>query len=366
MRWFAYFIKYLAGTVLIFSGLVKLNDPVGTEIKLQEYFDVFAADFWQMFEIFAPAAMPIGMFLIILEIVIGVALLINYRFRWTLTIMTLLMVFFTFLTFYSAYFGKVHDCGCFGDAIPLSPWQSFTKDVIFLVFISIILWERKYFAKEISLVTGNIVLIGITLISIFIGNRAINHLPFMDFLPYAVGENIPANMQAPEDPVFSYVFEKDGKKIKSDKYLTEANGYTYVSHKIINEDKTIPKISDYNIWNDEVGDYTNQSFIGYKLFIIFYDNNIDDTSNLEKLAKLIADLGHEVEAIIITSTNGIELNTLLLDYNIRTPFYYGDATVLKTMIRSNPGIILLEDGTVRGKWHYNDIPDYNEVIGILP
>ena len=175
---------------------------------------------------------------------------------------------------------------------------------------------------------------------LLLGNRAINHLPFLDFRAYAIGESIPANMEAPEQPVFSYVFEKDGEKIKSDKFLTEADGYTYVSHTIINEDKTIPKITDYNIWNDEVGDYTTQSFIGLKLFIIFY-NNIDDPSRLEKLTQLVEDLGEEVEAIIITSTNGIELNTLLLDYNLQVPFYYGDGTVLKTMIRSSPGIMLL-------------------------
>ena len=128
-------IKVATGVLFIFSGLIKLNDPIGTEIKLEEYFEVFASDFGSFFKLFIPASLEIGLFLIILEVLVGFALLINYRFNITIKILLVLITFFTFLTFYSAYFDKVTDCGCFGDAIPLTPWQSFSKDLILVVFI---------------------------------------------------------------------------------------------------------------------------------------------------------------------------------------------------------------------------------------
>ena len=122
-------VRWFVGALFIFSGLVKLNDPVGTAIKMEEYFEVFAGDIASIFHSLAPFGLSIGLFVIILEILLGVAVLINYKMRLTSWILILLIVFFTFLTFYSAAFDKVTDCGCFGDVIPLTPWQSFSKDV---------------------------------------------------------------------------------------------------------------------------------------------------------------------------------------------------------------------------------------------
>src|SRR5687767_14170823 len=136
------FSRFFVGGLFIFSGLIKLNDPIGTEIKLEEYFEVFATDFGSFFHAFIPYAMEIGMIMIVLEIVLGVAVLINYRMNLSTKLLLALLVFFTFLTFYSAYFNKVTDCGCFGDAIKLTPWQSFYKDIILMVFVLHLFWYR--------------------------------------------------------------------------------------------------------------------------------------------------------------------------------------------------------------------------------
>ena len=106
------FSRFFVGGLFIFSGLIKLNDPVGTQIKLEEYFEVFADDFGSFFLFFKPIALELGMFLIVLELVLGVAVLIAYRMNITTKVLLALMIFFTFLTFYSAYFNKVTDCGC--------------------------------------------------------------------------------------------------------------------------------------------------------------------------------------------------------------------------------------------------------------
>ena len=137
MSWVQTIARVVIGGLFIFSGLIKVNDPVGTAIKLEEYFNVFSTDFASFFAVFEPYALFFSVFLVVLEVVLGVAVLINYRMSVTIWVLLLIILFFSFLTFYSAYFNKVTDCGCFGDAIKLTPWQSFSKDMILLVLILI-------------------------------------------------------------------------------------------------------------------------------------------------------------------------------------------------------------------------------------
>src|SRR5215510_13266329 len=158
------FSRYFVGGLFIFSGLIKLNDPIGTQIKLEEYFEVFADDFGSFFLLFKPIALELGMFLIVLELVLGVAVLIAYRMNLTTKVLLVLMIFFTFLTFYSAYFNKVTDCGCFGDAIKLTPWESFYKDVILMVFVMHLFWYRKTYEPMLKPMPGNIIVGGTTIL----------------------------------------------------------------------------------------------------------------------------------------------------------------------------------------------------------
>src|SRR6185436_18856302 len=153
------FSRYFVGALFIFSGLIKLNDPIGTEIKLEEYFEVFAADFGSFFQYFIPWALELGMIMIVLEIALGVAILLFYRMRITAWVLLALMVFFTFLTFYSAYFNKVTDCGCFGDAIKLTPWESFWKDIVLMVFVSHLFWYRKTYQAVLRTMEGHGVMV---------------------------------------------------------------------------------------------------------------------------------------------------------------------------------------------------------------
>lgn len=358
-------VAFIVGLLFIFSGLVKLDDPMGTEIKMGEYFEVFANDFAHFFEWFVPFSMPIGMFLIVLEIVLGVALLLHYRMKVTAWLLAVIIVFFTFLTFYSAYFNKVTDCGCFGDAIPLTPWQSFSKDVILVILIGYLFWRKDKFQSYIPQRPATYLLAAVTAASIYLGVYAINHLPPIDFRPYAIGDNIAANMIPEEQPIFEYTFEKDGKEIVSDSYLSEKDGYTYKSHRITNEDKTIPKITDYNVWNEEIGDYTEQSLKGTKLFFISYNVNEADKEQMGKIVQLINQLDGDVESIALTSSSTEDFEAFRHTYQLAVPYFYGDATVLKAMIRSNPGLMLIREGTVLGKWHYNDVPTNEEVELLL-
>src|SRR5690349_12963557 len=201
------FSRIFVGGLFIFSGLIKLNDPIGTQIKLQEYFEFFAEDIGSFFHYFIPWALEIGMIMIVLEVVLGVAILLYYRMDISTWVLLALMVFFTILTFYSAYFNKVTDCGCFGDAIKLTPWESFIKDIVLMVFVLHLFWYRKTYAHMLKPSLGYSIVLGTTLLCIFLGIFAIRHLPFIDFRAYQVGAHIPTQMIPPEQPIIEYVFD---------------------------------------------------------------------------------------------------------------------------------------------------------------
>ena len=365
MKYLDYAVRFIVGGLFIFSGLIKLNDPIGTEIKLEEYFEVFSTDFAQFFHAFIPASLELGMILIILEVVLGVAVLINYQMNKTSWALLLLIGFFTFLTFYSAYFNKVTDCGCFGDAIPLTPWQSFIKDIILVVLIAFLFARRKLYKSLFSDRVGNMVTGVVTFLSLIVGIYAIKHLPYIDFRPYAVGDNIPFNMIPEEEPIFEYTFEKDGESVKSQQYLLEKDGYTYVGHAVTNADKTIPKITDYNLWNEQYGDYTQQSFTGTRLMLISYNVQIASVETMDEVAQLFTEADAFSKPLALTSSDGPSFEAFRHEHQLAFPYFFADATVLKAMIRSNPGIMLVRNGTVLGKWHINDIPSSQDLQNLL-
>jgi uncharacterized membrane protein YphA (DoxX/SURF4 family) len=365
MRYVDQIARFLVGGLFIFSGLIKLNDPIGTEIKMEEYFDVFAVDFGSFFHYFVPWSLEIGMILIVLEVALGVAVLINYRMNVTTWILLGLTVFFTFLTFYSAYFNKVTDCGCFGDAIKLTPWESFTKDIVLLVFVLHLFWHRRRFVPVLRTREGHAVVLAVTAVSIFLGVYAIQHLPFIDFRAYKVGNHIPTQMLAPEQPIVEYTFIKDGKEIVSEKYLPANEGYEYKAFKILNEEETKPKITDYGVSNPDGEDITQWTFQGNRLLVVMVDVRKASTDDLADIRALSSGVEGVVESLILTSSAELDIETFRHENQLAIPFAFADATVLKTIIRSNPGISLWKDGVVLGNWHHNDTPTADEVLGMV-
>jgi uncharacterized membrane protein YphA (DoxX/SURF4 family) len=195
------FSRLFVGILFIISGLIKLNDPIGFSYKLDEYFSepVFNMPY------FVPFTLAIALFLVILEVVLGVMLLIGYKSKYTTNSLLLLVVLFTFLTFYSAYFDVVKDCGCFGDALHLTPWQSFSKDIILLFFILILFFNKNLIKPLFSNSIQNIITYLSIVLCAFMGFWVINHLPIKDFRPYKVGTNIRTAMEIPEGAAKSLV-----------------------------------------------------------------------------------------------------------------------------------------------------------------
>lgn len=357
--------RYLVGILFIISGLIKVNDPVGTQIKLEEYFEVFTTDIWSGFHAFIPFALFLSVFLSVLEVVLGVALLARFKMRITTTILLVVIVFFTFLTFYSAYFNKVTDCGCFGDALKLTPWQSFIKDLVLLVLILILFVNRNKIAREgeKNPAARAAWVAGTAVVCIGIAWYAIEHLPFIDFRAYKKGNNIAQLMQPSEPYRYSYIMVKNGEEFEFEQYPDAQEGYEYKEIRLENPEAQ-PVITDFSIWNNE-GDFTEQVLQGSKLLVVIHTAEKADPEMLEDIKQLAEGLQGSAESLLVTSSDEASFDAFRHEYQLAFPYYFADATLLKTIIRSNPGLVLLKDGVVLEKWHYNDTPPAEEVLELL-
>jgi uncharacterized membrane protein YphA (DoxX/SURF4 family) len=305
--------------MFVFSGFVKLVDPIGSQYKFEEYFSepVLNITFLE------PYALQFSILLIIAEIMLGVMLLLGYKSKFTVWSLFGLSLIFLFLTWYSAYYNKVTDCGCFGDAIKLTPWETFWKNVILIGLIVILLIGVKHI-KEILPKKATVALVFISLLSfLYITYHVLNHLPIIDFRAYAVGKNIPEGMEFPEDdlealpPIQNFVLEG----VQED--LTD---------QILAEDKV--------------------------MLVIVYQIEKADEEGFAKVKKVAEDAinkGYEVYGV--TSSFPDDLILIQNQYDLPFDFLFGDPTTLKTMIRANPGIMTLSRGTVTGKWNWTDAED---------
>lgn len=359
-------LRYIIGALFIFSGYVKLIDPVGTQIKMEEYFEVFAESFHPMFHTFIPYSLSIAVAMCVIEVVLGFALLLAYQPGISIGLLLLMVVYFSFLTFYSAYYNKVTDCGCFGDFMKLKPWHSFTKDMVLLFPILFLFIKRRQINSPFKSGFSMAMMILITAGSFFQAYWSINHLPPIDFRAYKVGANIPELMKPSAPLIYEYIMEKGGKQETFKDYPTDTT-YKFVSMEMVNPE-AMPKIKDFSVWNDS-GDFTQEMFKGVKLaFLVLNAEKARrmDFTQIVKLSETSQRISSvKIEPLVLTSSDAKSYQTLASHINLKVPYYYADAVVMKTIMRSNPGIWLLKDGVVKGKWHFNDTPSIEEVLEAL-
>ena len=367
--------RILVGLLFIFSGLIKINDPLGFSYKLEEYFEVFHITFFNDF------ALAIAIVLCSLEIILGFALLIGVRpikVAWGLL---LLIIFFAFLTFYSAYFKVVQTCGCFGDAIPLTPWQSFSKDLVLLLLIIAIFVKRKKITPLFTPKTGDRLLIASVIITVGLVLYTYNFLPVMDFLAYKVGANIPDEMKTPpgaQPDQYELTYHLKNKKTGATKVM---NNTDYMSSKIWkNNDWQVvgdpesrlikkgftPKIQDLTIQDAQGNNYTNELFSNpfNNLVIVAYDLNHTDADALERLNALAINLSQNfnTRTVMLTSNSAESAGAFAKLHHLVFEIFYADEVPLKTIVRANPGVLLLKNGTILGKWHYHSVPNYETLV----
>ena len=370
-----WFCRIFVGLLFIFSGLIKINDPLGFSYKLVEYFEVFHITFLN------GLALSLSIMLCALEIIMGFALLIGVRAKQNALGLLLLIIFFSFLTFYSAAFKVVQTCGCFGDAIPLTPWQSFGKDLILLLLILVLFKNRQSIPPLFSAKTGDSLLIVATIVSLGFGLYTYNFLPVVDFLPYKVGASIPDAMKTPEGALpdeyqinYNLKNKKTGetKEITDKEYLSSGiwkdNNWEVVGNpesKLIKKGFS-PKIQDLSIKDEQGTDYT-QELLGNpfnSLIIVAHDLSHTDTAAIIRINALAINLtrSFNTRTILLTSATAAEANAFAKRYHLISEIFYADAVPLKSMVRANPGVVLLKGGTIVNKWHYHTVPAYDVMV----
>ena len=356
------FSRIFVGILFIISGLIKLNDPIGFSYKLAEYFSepVFNMPF------FVPFALGIALFLVILEVVLGIMLLIGYKTKFTIWSLLILIVMFTFLTFYSAYFNVVKDCGCFGDALKLTPWQSFTKDIVLLFFILILFFNQKLIKPLFSNNVQNIVIYASIVLSSLMGVWVLNHLPLIDFRPYKVGNNIQKGMRIPDgaeksvvEMVFIYKVGGVAKEFTEKDLMSIPEGAVFVDRKdkVITEGY-VPHIHDFTMEKDG-SDFKEEFLESPKVLLITaYDLVHADQNGMKKLEKLNKEAKAKGYKVVgMTASTPEQIAATKKQFGFTFDFYFCDAITVKTIERANPSLILLEKGTVKQKLHHNDSAD---------
>jgi len=325
-----------------------------------------------LFQGMRPYALALAIFLCVLEIVLGIALLIGWSPKLIVVLLALLIVFFTFLTWYSASYDKVTDCGCFGDAIPLTPWESFYKDIILCVSIFFIALGIKYIKPIFSKPFAVKLLTVFTLVSVGFAMYCWHYLPVKNFLKFKKGNDIEFLAVVPEGaPTDVYenvfIYAKDGVEEEftlaqiSEMNLKE-KGYEFVDRR----DKLIskgyePAIHDFKIMDESRNnDYVDDFFANdstHKILIVINEIQNANVAAMDELKTIIKICKKEgIEIYPLTASNVETVEAFRHEHQLDIPFYYGDKTNLKSIIRSNPGLVLFEGNVVKKNWPSTRLP----------
>ncbi len=358
--------RILTGLLFVFSGFVKGIDPLGTAFKLEDYFTAFSIGFLD------DLALPLAILLCLVEFVTGMMLLTGSMVKLSSWMAALFMAFFTPLTLILALFNPVSDCGCFGDAIHLTNWQTFLKNVVITLLVVFVFIRKDDSRGSLSVKAGmNFTLAFVFLFLLFMRYN-LAYLPVIDFRPYKVGTNLAEAMTVPPDATpdkydIRFIYEKDGnqKEFTLNDYPADDTSWKFIDQKSVLISKGyVPPIHDFALMTgvgvDMTDHVTRQQ--GDVLLMIARRLGKSDREGLKKGY----DLGIELQKrgtgfYILTASTPEEAGMLVKGFDA----LFADETTLKTVIRSNPGFVLLHNGTVAAKWSYHNLPASQAFTGDL-
>jgi len=352
MQAFLKILRWSVGLLFIFSGLIKANDPLGLSYKMQEFFEVWGIAFLDDYTLVFAVVMNT------LEIVAGVAVLIKFPYKQTLWMLLGLIVFFTFLTGYAFFSGKIKTCGCFGDCIPLTPKVSFIKDLVLLCSILILLLNQKKVKSNLHKALGIFLLTLSTGIVGYGQYYVLHHLPFIDCLPYKRGNDIKEQMKTPEGAVPDSVsiqmsFIKDGKNVQFDinQFPTDFDStYVYQDRKevlILKGNGKVAKIVDFSLFTMNNVDTTEALFNSTTPYVLLFSGNIDASIPWKSLITKIKEKHQQVYLVTADKANAAQLN-------LDIPVLIGDMTMIKTAARVWPTVAIMNGSSIMEKQSYID------------
>jgi uncharacterized membrane protein YphA (DoxX/SURF4 family) len=362
MKFLRNFSRILVGLVFVFSGFAKGMDPVGFAFKIEDYFLAYGMQ-W---------ATPLSIYLSItvcsIEFLLGMALLFNLRLKYLAWPLLAMMIFFTILTFFDAVYNPVPDCGCFGDVIKLTNWQTFFKNIVLIFFVAIIFSSRNQYTSFLSPKRDYLAIMLIAGVFTIMSLYQYRHLPYLDILGWKTGTDLISKNPGAAKVYVTYKNKVTGeeKEYLSPDYpwndSTWLSQWEFVNQRV--DESGIARDQRLVIYDLNGNDVT-AAFISnpdYQFIAVAYDLSVTRKkafSKLDKIFKAASGDGHSF--IVLTGSLKDEIEHFRKGIDPDLEFLNADDTELKMMIRSNPGLILLKNGVILAKWHYNDFPEYREI-----
>ncbi len=353
--------RFLVGALFVFSSFMKGIDPLGTKYKMLDYFIAYNIEWLNSL------ALVLAIALIMAEFIVGICLMLNLLPRLATLGASLLMIFFTISTFFDAMYNLVPDCGCFGTAIKMSNWQTFFKNLIILAVLIPLIFNNK------SLVNKRVTILGQTLFTfLFIGLFVwfeiynVRHLPVIDFMDWKVGRDMKPAEEV--EPAEIYLTFKNIETGATEEFLSPnypwndsvwMSQWEFVSQRQEGGTQSL----GFSILNEDGDDYTYLLFETEKLFVFvapYLDNMTEeDLAECQRIYDLANEYGYNY--LWITSVNPEYVYELQDKYYMFDEVYFGDELELKSMVRSNPGLILMDNGVIIDKWSKIDFPTEKEI-----
>ncbi|NPD44415.1 MULTISPECIES: BT_3928 family protein [unclassified Lentimicrobium] len=354
--------RLFVGLVFIFSGFVKGVDPLGTAYKIEDYFIAFGTD-WAI-----PFALPLAVLLCVAEFSLGVFLVFNIFKKTTAWLVALMMILFTFLTLNDAIYNPVPDCGCFGDFIILTNWETFYKNLVIDFFLIFIFFTRNSFDNVYKKTTewsiAILIVIGFTLFNSY----NINRLPLLDFRSWKVGTNL--KVENPK-PLEYYLIYKNKNTGETEEYLSPNYPYNdsiwmsqweYSDMRVVDPNERVSDIRFFDLAGQDITDNIVDDPM-YHFLLISYDLNEGDWEHLEQMKELKRRATENAYSFsLITASSEEIIDQFQKEKRFYSDLYQSDDIDLKTIIRSNPGLVVLKNGVIMGKWAQGHLPQYEEII----
>jgi uncharacterized membrane protein YphA (DoxX/SURF4 family) len=354
--------RIIIGLVFIFSGFVKGIDPLGTVYRMDDYFAVFTIPWMSV------ASLYLTIFLCVVEFSLGISLLFNLWIRKTVWVLLPVMMYFTILTFFDAVYNLVPDCGCFGDALKMTNVQTFIKNLVLMALVvPVFIWRRQFksiFSPKFDAVLLIVTIVSFTSLSVY----SYRHLPLIDFMGWKVGNNV---KKKDSQPVIFYVTYKNKLTGEEKEYIAPNypwNDSVWLSQWIFKSQRVVDPNGDQSLTlrvEDEYGgDFTPVVLdnVDFQFILVAYDLN---SANIEGMRKILPFYKKAISDgytfFCLTSTSYPQIRQFKIANGTAFDYYIADDVVLKTMVRSNPGLILIKNGIVVQKWAFRDFPHYDDV-----
>lgn len=352
--------RILLGLLFVFSGFTKGVDPVGTEYRIVDYFIAYGME-WAF-----PLAPALSVILNASEFVLGLMLLFNVKLRLSLWLALLMMVFFTITTINDALYNPVPDCGCFGDAFTISNWQTFYKNLLILSFLLVAFFAQKklkpWFNNKIEYLLVFLFVVGFVSFEVY----NIRHLPVIDFRDWKVGNRMVQNDKLPLQYFLKYrnIETDEEKEYVSPDYPYDdsvwMSQWGFVSQRVVDPN---PQSANLMLEDAEGNDVTSGIIENpdFQFILVAYDlskMNKSGIAGIRNFAEICQEKDYSF--VLLTSSLPEETEFFIETYSLSIDYFFADDISLQVMIRSNPGLILMKDAVVMGKWHFNDFPEFSE------